>query len=86
LSRKKKTKSILLCKRILSTRARQFKDGPHGNWIRGLSKSIEPILVAELWALKDGLYLVKELGFSSIYIKVDAELFNLYGPSRIVFI
>jgi hypothetical protein len=28
-------------------------------------------------ALKDGLYLAKELGFSFIYIEVDAELFNL---------
>ena len=30
--------------------------------------------MAELWALKNGFYLAKALGFSSIYVEVDAEL------------
>ena len=56
-----------------------------GNWIRGFSRSMGTCssLMAELWALKDGLYLAKELGFSSIYIEVDAELIVglLFNPS-----
>ena len=39
--------------------------------------------MAELWALKDGFYLAKALGFSSIYVEVDAELVVdlLFNPS-----
>ena len=31
-------------------------------------------LLAELWALKDGLLLANSLGFSTIFIEVDAEM------------
>ena len=55
------------------------------NWIRGFSRSMGTCssLMVELWALKDGLYLAKELGFSSIYIEVDAKLIVglLFNPS-----
>ena len=56
-----------------------------GNWIRGFSRSMGTCssLMVELWVLKDGLYLAKELGFSSIYVEVDAELVVgfLFNPS-----
>ena len=56
-----------------------------GNWIRGFSRSMGTCssLMAKIWALKDGLCLAKELGFSSIYVEVDVELVVglLFNPS-----
>jgi ribonuclease HI len=47
-----------------------------GNWLGGFVRSMGSCssLLAELWALKDGLLLANSLGFSTIFIEVDAEM------------
>ena len=40
--------------------------------------------MAKIWALKDGLSLAKQLGFSSNCIEVDAKVvWLLYNPSYV---
>ncbi len=50
-----------------------------GNWIGGFARFLGNCssLLAELWALKDGLFLAKNLGFVSICIEVDVEMIVL---------
>ena len=46
-----------------------------GNWIKGFSRSIgvTTSVMAELWALRDGLYLTFQLGINILEIELDAK-------------
>ena len=46
-----------------------------GNWIRGFSRAIGVVLsfLAELWALRDGLSMVRELGIQKLVVEMDAK-------------
>ena len=50
-----------------------------GNWVGGFARFLGNCssLLAELWALKDGLSLAKNLGFVSICIEVNAGMIVL---------
>ena len=50
----------------------------NGDWIRGVSHSIgsTSILLAELWALRDGLIMARSLGIQKIIVNVDASDIN----------
>ena len=46
-----------------------------GNWIRGFSRAIgvASSFLAELWALRDGLSMARELGIQKLVIEMDAK-------------
>lgn len=50
----------------------------NGDWTRGFSHSIvsTSILLAELWALRDGLIMARSLGIQKIIVNVDASDIN----------
>ena len=45
-----------------------------GQWLRGYARPLgcSNSCIAELWALRDGLLLAKEMGFNNIIIEMDA--------------
>ena len=47
-----------------------------GNWIKGFSRSIgfTTSVMAELWALRDGLYLAIQLGINFLEVELDAKV------------
>lgn len=52
----------------------------NGNWVQGFSKSIgtSSVLMAELWALRDGIRMAKNLNIQSLLINMDcSEVVNL---------
>ena len=46
-----------------------------GNWVAGFSRKLGAVssTMAELWALKDGLLLAKQLNFRNINVELDAK-------------
>ena len=59
----------------------------NGNWIHGFARFLGNCssTLAELWALKDVLFLANSLGFSLISVEMDAEMVVLLlkNPSTI---
>ena len=54
----------------------------YGSWIRGFSRLIgaSNCLLAELWALRDGIAIAKNLNISKLVINVDAtEVISLFS-------
>lgn len=52
----------------------------NGNWVEGFSKSIgtSSVLMAELWAMRDGIRMAKSLNIQSLLINMDcSEVVNL---------
>ena len=47
-----------------------------GNWIKGFFRSIgfTTSVMAELWALRDGLYLAIQLGINFLEVELDAKV------------
>ena len=45
-----------------------------GHWIKGFSRALGTTnsFIAELWALKDGLIIFKDLGLSNLIVELDA--------------
>ena len=45
-----------------------------GHWIKGFSRVLGTTnnFIAELWALRDGLIIVKDLGLSNLIVELDA--------------
>ena len=49
----------------------------NGDWTRGFSHSIvSTSILAELWALRDGLIMARSLGIQKIIVNVDASDIN----------
>ena len=48
----------------------------HGDWVKGFSRSIghTTSVMAEWWALRDGLNLAIQLGISQLEIELDAKV------------
>ena len=46
----------------------------HGDWIRGYAKALDNTnsFMVELWALRDGLAIAKELGLNNLIVEMDA--------------
>lgn len=46
-----------------------------GNWVAGFARKLGAVssIIAELWALKDGLLLAKQLNLLNVNIELDAE-------------
>ena len=46
-----------------------------GNWVQGFSKSIgtTSVLMAELWALREGICMAKHLSIHSLIVNVDSS-------------
>ena len=71
---------------VLTSLSRAGKDGLlrdlNGSWIQGFSRLIgsSSILLVELWALRDGIAMVKSLNTNKLIINVDAsKVINLFS-------
>lgn len=59
----------------LSRRGGFIRDSK-GNWVRGFSRAIGTslILLSELWALRNGLFMAKSLGIEKLIVNVNAGI------------
>nr|POE82130.1 putative ribonuclease h protein [Quercus suber] len=51
----------------------------HGNWVKGYTRNIgvATSIIAEFWALRDGLLLASQLGITQLVVELDAKVLDL---------
>lgn len=62
--------------RLRQSRRGGFIRDSNGNWVRGFSRAIGTslILLSELWALRNGLFMAKFLRIEKLIVNVNAGI------------